>query len=69
MPMVAFWGMMAGIVPAVALAVLKCFDVLSGLDLYYWPVIFVLSLLGCFIGTYTAPPASDETTETLFTKR
>ncbi|HNP20935.1 MAG TPA: Na+:solute symporter [Panacibacter sp.] len=56
-----FWGMMAGIVPAVALAVLKYFDVLSGLDLYYWPVIFVLSLLGCFIGTYTAPPASDET--------
>ena len=41
MPM-AFLEMMAGIVPAVALAVLKYFDVLSGLDLYYWPVIFVL---------------------------
>ena len=36
-----FWGMMAGIVPAVALAVLKYFDILSGLDLYYWPGIFL----------------------------
>jgi len=51
-----FWGMMAGIVPAIGLAVLKFFGVLSGLDLYYWPVLFVISLVGCFIGTYTAPP-------------
>lgn len=56
-----FWGMMAGIVPAVALAVLKYFDILSGLDLYYWPVIFLISLAGCFIGTYSAPPAKEET--------
>jgi SSS family solute:Na+ symporter len=51
-----FWGMMCGIVPAIALAVLKHFNVISGLDLYYWPLLFVLSLLGCVIGTYAAPP-------------
>jgi Na+/proline symporter len=53
-----FWGMMCGILPAIALAVLKYYDVLHGLDLYWWPVIFILSLAGCFIGTY-ASPATD----------
>jgi SSS family solute:Na+ symporter len=54
-----FWGMMAGIVPAIALAVLKSFGVLSGLDLYYWPVLFVLSIAGSIIGTYAAAPAEE----------
>jgi len=56
-----FWGMLSGIVPAIALAVLKTTGVLHGLDLYYWPVLFVLSLIGCFIGTYAAPPTDMET--------
>ena len=51
-----FWGMLAGIVPAIALAVLKSIGVLSGLDLYYWPILFVLSLAGSVIGSYAAPP-------------
>ncbi len=50
-----FWGMMWGIIPAIGLAVLKTFGILTGLDLYYWPALFLLSLVGCFIGTYTAP--------------
>jgi solute:Na+ symporter, SSS family len=50
-----FWGMMCGIIPAIALPVLKEFGVLSGLDLYYWPLLFVLSLVGCYVGTYAAP--------------
>jgi len=50
-----FWGMMGGIVPAIALAALKSLDVLSGLDLYYWPLLFVLSLAGSVLGTYAAP--------------
>jgi Na+/proline symporter len=54
-----FWGMLAGIVPAIALAVLKSFNVLTGLDLYYWPLLFVLSLAGSVIGTYAAPPVDD----------
>jgi solute:Na+ symporter, SSS family len=50
-----FWGMICGIVPAIALAVLKHFGILTGLDLYYWPLLFVLSLIGCLAGTYAAP--------------
>jgi SSS family solute:Na+ symporter len=55
-----FWGMICGILPAIALAVLKYYDVIHGLDLYWWPIIFVLSLAGCFVGTYTAPPTDTE---------
>ncbi|HMC84662.1 MAG TPA: hypothetical protein VKI61_04025, partial [Chitinophagaceae bacterium] len=50
-----FWGMLAGIIPAIALAVLKSFSIIKGLDLYWWPIIFLISLAGCFIGTYSAP--------------
>ncbi|HEX5026401.1 MAG TPA: sodium:solute symporter family protein [Agriterribacter sp.] len=56
-----FWGMLAGIVPAIALAVLKSFGVITGLDLYYWPVFFVLSLIGSIAGTYAAPPTDMQT--------
>jgi solute:Na+ symporter, SSS family len=51
-----FWGMTAGIVPAVALAALKEQQIIHGLELYWWPVIFVLSVAGCVLGTFTAPP-------------
>ena len=46
-----FWGMMSGI--AAALIFPYVFD---GLPLYNWPLLFLISLAGCFIGTYTAPP-------------
>ncbi len=55
-----FWGMLCGILPAIALAALKYYGVLHGLDLYWWPALFVLSLAGCLIGTYTAPPTDME---------
>lgn len=55
-----FWGMAAGIVPAVALAALKEQQIVHGLELYWWPVIFLLSIAGCIIGTYTAPPTDKE---------
>jgi SSS family solute:Na+ symporter len=55
-----FWGMLGGILPAIALPVLKKYDVIHGLDLYWWPVIFALSLVGCFVGTYMAPPTDKE---------
>src|SRR5258708_20977939 len=51
-----FWGMLAGIIPAIALAVLKSRGVLTALDLYYWPLLFLLSLSVSFIGTYAGPP-------------
>jgi Na+/proline symporter len=50
-----FWGMICGIVPAIALVVLKNFGIIKGLELYYWPILFALSLAGCIVGTYAAP--------------
>ena len=61
-----FWGMLAGIVPAIALAVLKSFNIISGLDFYYWPFIFIISLMGCFVGTYTAAPADPKTLQSFY---
>ena len=55
-----FWGMLGGILPAIALAALKYFNILSGLDLYYWPLLFLISVAGCFVGTYMAPPTDME---------
>lgn len=45
-----FWGMTTGVVGA--LVMLRFAE---GLALYWWPLLFVLSLAGCFIGTYAAP--------------
>ncbi|MFT3701182.1 MAG: Na+:solute symporter [Agriterribacter sp.] len=56
-----FWGMLGGIVPAIVLAALKSFDIVSGLDLYYWPIFFIISLVGAVVGTYAAPPTGMHT--------
>jgi Na+/proline symporter len=61
-----FWGMLAGILPAIALAVLKAYNVLHGLDLYYWPVLFGLSLAGSILGSYAAPPTDRDTLITFY---
>ena len=49
-----FWGMAVGIVAALAMPY-----VTTGLPLYWWPLLFVLSLAGCIVGTYAAPPTED----------
>jgi hypothetical protein len=61
-----FWGMLAGILPAIALAVLKSFGVLTGLDLYYWPILFFLSLAGSVLGSYLAPVTDMDTLKTFY---
>jgi hypothetical protein len=48
-----FYGMAVGIVAALLMPYFT-----TGLPLYWWPLLFVLSLIGCFIGTYVAPPTS-----------
>jgi len=50
-----FWGMMAGI--AAALVFPFVFD---GLPLYNWPLLFLISIAGCFIGTWAAPPTDEK---------
>ena len=49
-----FWGMLVGIAGAMAMRYIT-----TGLPLYWWPLLFVLSLAGCFIGTYAAPPTDE----------
>jgi SSS family solute:Na+ symporter len=46
-----FCGMAVGIVSALLMPY-----VTTGLPLYWWPLLFVLSMAGCIIGTYAAPP-------------
>ncbi|MES2417711.1 MAG: sodium:solute symporter family protein [Bacteroidota bacterium] len=46
-----FYGMAVGIIAALMMPYFT-----TGLPLYWWPLLFVLSLIGCFIGTYIAPP-------------
>ncbi|MCW3089759.1 MAG: sodium-dependent mannose transporter [Ferruginibacter sp.] len=46
-----FWGMAVGIIAALLMPYLT-----TGLPLYWWPLLFVLSLAGCIAGTYAAPP-------------
>jgi SSS family solute:Na+ symporter len=61
-----FWGMLAGIIPAIGLAVLKSFDVLTGLDLYYWPILFFLSFAGSLLGSYAAPATDMDTLKSFY---
>lgn len=51
-----FWGMASGITGA--LVFLKTYN---GLFLYIWPLLFLISVAGCLIGTYTAPPTDMDT--------
>lgn len=50
-----FYGMTAGIVAAMISPY-----VFDGLPLYYWPYLFLISLAGCIIGTYTSAPTDIE---------
>ncbi len=56
-----FWGMLAGIIPALIFPYL--FD---GLDLYYFPLLLAVSLAGSIIGTYLAPPTDLETLKSFY---
>ena len=51
-----FWGMAAGILAAMAFP----FIFPNTLPLYVWPVLFLISVAGCLIGTYTAPATDTE---------
>jgi SSS family solute:Na+ symporter len=49
-----FWGMAVGIVAALVMPYVN-----SGLPLYWWPVLFLLSLSGSIIGTYASAPTDE----------
>ncbi len=46
-----YWGMMAGILAALIFPF-----IFKGLPLYNWPLLFLISIIGCVAGTYSAPP-------------
>ncbi len=50
-----FWGMMSGIIAALVFPY-----VLDGLPLYNWPWLFLISIIGCVVGTFTAPPTDTD---------
>ena len=45
-----FWGMMAGIAAALVFPF-----IFTGLPLYNWPLLFLISVIGSIVGTYAAP--------------
>ncbi|MBG6236737.1 Na+/proline symporter [Pedobacter sp. CAN_A7] len=56
-----FWGMAVGIVAALLMPY-----VTTGLPLYWWPVLFLLSLGGCLVGTYAAPPTDEDVLKSFY---
>ncbi len=51
-----FWGMAAGILASMVFPY-----VFEGvLPLYYFPITFAVSIIGCLAGTYAAPPADEK---------
>jgi solute:Na+ symporter, SSS family len=50
-----FWGMVGGLLPALSFR----FIFEGVLDLYTFPLMLLLSVVGCVIGTYAAPPVEE----------
>ncbi|MES2455646.1 MAG: sodium:solute symporter family protein [Bacteroidota bacterium] len=57
-----FWGMVTGIAGALVFS-----HFFSGIQfLYYFPLLFLISMSGCLIGTYTAPPTDTEVLKSFY---
>lgn len=51
-----FWGMVGGLIPALSFRYI--FE--GVLDLYTFPLMLLIAVIGCIIGTYAAPPVNEE---------
>ncbi len=58
-----FWGMVAGLIPALVFPLLFK----ETLELYYFPVLLLSSLAGCFAGTYLKPATEDAVLDSFYT--
>ena len=56
-----FWGMLVGIITA-----LICSRIFDFLDLYYFPIILVISGIAAILGTYAKPPTDEETLKAFY---
>ncbi len=52
-----FWGMLAGLAPALIFPLVFK----EALELHYFPLLFVLSALGCYLGSYLTKPTDEAT--------
>lgn len=59
-----FWGMVAGMIPALILPIVFS----QTLDLYYFPILLITSIIGCVVGTYSAPPVEENTLNQFYLK-
>jgi solute:Na+ symporter, SSS family len=57
-----FWGMLAGIIASLVFPVIWP----KALPLYYFPLMFLVSLSGCIIGTLATPPADWKVLENFY---
>ena len=57
-----FWGMAAGIIAALAFP----FIFPGTLPLYVWPLLFLISIVGCLVGTYTAPATDPDVLKSFY---
>jgi len=51
-----FWGMVGGLVPALSFR----YIFVGVLDLYTFPLMLLIAVIGCIIGTYSAPPVNEK---------
>jgi Na+/proline symporter len=61
-----FWGMVAGIgaaliLPMLHLSILQQWPLINNFSMNAFPVIFIVSLIGCIVGTLATKPEDDET--------
>jgi len=56
-----FWGMLVGIISA-----LICSRIFTFLDLYYFPILLVVSGIAAIVGTYLKPPTDEETLKSFY---
>jgi Na+/proline symporter len=57
-----FWGMVGGLLPALSFR----FIFPGVLDLYTFPLMLLLSVVGAIAGTYAAPPTNEETLKSFY---
>ena len=57
-----FWGMVGGMIPALILPLVFT----QTLDLYYFPILLLTSIVGCLAGTYSAPPTEESVLKSFY---
>lgn len=57
-----FWGMVSGLIPALSFPYIFS----DTLDLYYFPLMLLISIAGSVIGTYSAKPTNEETLKSFY---